>query len=569
METHRVLWARPVAALLFAVTAFTAGPAVGTAQMPSTDLFGSESSPGMPSNSGIPLDTTRLRRISEDGEDGGSFMPSESLGLDGAQSARVRRAMSDPRYPVTPGDVYRLTFTQATQSEQIQLYVAPDYGINMDFLGRVDAQGLTFNELRDEIQTIVENSYPGSSMRLTIAQTGEFPIFIRGEVTQAQELYAWGLTRLGSLPDSLFTDAASFRNIRVVGPESGQGRTVDLFRARRFGERDQNPLLQPGQTIVVPRFDRRVQVRGAVMRPGTYDLLPEEDYGDLLDFAGGYTATADRQTIELTRYVPAGESPAEGSAAAEGGRPERTDYLNAGELRDTELRHLDRITVLDRMRNQAYFFIEGAVRRPGGDEPQQGTNIGATGSPAPSARRLSQRIVPGQRLAEYLTSIQGRILTDADLGGAYLRRDKQLISVDILALLEGRLSLSANPVLQSGDVLVIPFRQLQVTVLGAVRSPGRYPYVPDRTWRYYVDLAGGFREDLNDFATVTIRDADGNPVELSDTIDPEDVIRARRDSPRYWFLRSLDVAGTSMNFTNALVSLLSTLGIIEDTNIFD
>jgi len=501
-------------------------------------------------------------------------MPTESFGLNGSQAARVRRAMSDPRYPVTPGDVYRLTFTQATQSEQILLYAAPDYSVNMDFLGRINARGMTFNELRDEIQRIVENSYPGSSMRLTITQTGEFPVYVRGEVREAQELYAWGMTRLGSLPDSLFTDAASFRNVKIIGPDGEAERTVDLFQARRFGEREENPLLRPGQTVVVPRFDRRVRIGGAVMRPGSYDLLPDENYRDLLEFAGGYKATTDQAEIELTRYIPAGGAGGADTAGAdteEGGRPERTSYVTDTQLHETELRHLDRITVLDRLRSQAYFFIEGAVRAAAADQAPQAAQAGSTGSSAPGARRLSERIVPGQRLAEYLQGVQSRLLTDADLGRAYLRRNgnNELISVDILSLLEGRFSLTANPVLESGDVLFIPFRQLQVTVLGAVRNPGRFPYVPDRDWRYYVNLAGGFQNDLNDFATVTIRDTNGNSVELSDSIDPEDVIRARRDSPRYWFLRSLDVAATSMNFTNALVSLLDTLGIIEGTNIFE
>jgi protein involved in polysaccharide export with SLBB domain len=41
---------------------------------------------------------------------------------------------------------------------------------------------------------------------------------------------------------------------------------------------------------------------------------------------------------------------------------------------------------------------------------------------------------------------------------------------------------------EANDVLVIPFRQYFVTVA----KPGRYPYMPDRDWEYYIALAGGF-----------------------------------------------------------------------------
>jgi protein involved in polysaccharide export with SLBB domain len=109
---------------------------------------------------------------------------------------------------------------------------------------------------------------------------------------------------------------------------------------------------------------------------------------------------------------------------------------------------------------------------------------------------------------------------------------------------------------------------LRVTVLGAVNSPGRYPYVPDRGWRYYVDLAGGFSEDLNDFGTVRIRDRDDREVDTDASVGPEYTIVARRDSPRYWLLRSLNVATTTMNFTNALLNLLETFGLADPATVF-
>ena len=54
---------------------------------------------------------------------------------------------------------------------------------------------------------------------------------------------------------------------------------------------------------------------------------------------------------------------------------------------------------------------------------------------------------------------------------------------------------SSDMPLEQADVVLVPFRQFFVSVAGAVNLPARYPFVPDRTWEYYVSLAGGFNED--------------------------------------------------------------------------
>ena len=59
------------------------------------------------------------------------------------------------------------------------------------------------------------------------------------------------------------------------------------------------------------------------------------------------------------------------------------------------------------------------------------------------------------------------------------------------------------------DTLIIPFRQYLISVAGAVMDPGRYPYIPDRTWEYYIGLAGGFVNEKNMREVVKIRDING------------------------------------------------------------
>jgi len=57
-----------------------------------------------------------------------------------------------------------------------------------------------------------------------------------------------------------------------------------------------------------------------------------------------------------------------------------------------------------------------------------------------------------------------------------------------------------------------------VTVAGAVAVPGRYPYIPDRDWSYYINLAGGFNPERNSSEKVTITDLNGRKMDKNGLI---------------------------------------------------
>ncbi len=478
----------------------------------------------------------------------------ESIGaLSTAAQTRISRAVSNPNYPVTPGDVYNLSWSTAFATgsigtnggqsatngnhNELTLYVDSDYQVSLEFFGSVNAEGLTFQEFRDRVISIVQEAYPESTIALTIKATGEIPVQVTGEVVSTRTIPVWGLTRLGDLPESIYTEYSSTRAIRIEGV-GGTSRTYDLFQAHRFGARDQNPLLSVGDTVHVPVYDRKIEISGAVRRPGTYELLPNEGVEDLLRFAGGYRQEARREGLSLTRISEASR----GALSVE--------YVSRQDLAETELQNGDRIVVPSRLDNRPVVFIEGA--------------IGDGGSAPSGATRISRTIQEDQRLSDFAPGIQGLLTPVSDLENAYLRRGPlEVIPVDLVDLLHGPGTLSNDPVLQPEDVLVIPFKQFQVTVLGAVNRPGTYPYVPNKGWRYYVEQAGGFNPDLNDRQQVRIRNADNEQVPPDQMIGPEFTIHARRNNARFWYLRTADMATSTINLFSAVYTLLQNLDVLE------
>ena len=109
--------------------------------------------------------------------------------------------------------------------------------------------------------------------------------------------------------------------------------------------------------------------------------------------------------------------------------------------------------------------------------------------------------------------------------------------------------------LESEDTLVIPFRQYFVTVTGAVKAPGRFAYVPDRTWDYYVGLAGGFDQDRNVRDAVDIKTSDGQTLTKDDYIVPEAMIDAKSNSFLYGFNKYATPLLTVLSIITSSISL--------------
>jgi protein involved in polysaccharide export with SLBB domain len=111
--------------------------------------------------------------------------------------------------------------------------------------------------------------------------------------------------------------------------------------------------------------------------------------------------------------------------------------------------------------------------------------------------------------------------------------------------------------IEANDTLIIPFRQYFVTVAGAVVNPGRYPYIPDRGWEYYIALAGGFVPERNRQESIMITDIQGKKLKKTDYITPETVITAKTNHALYYFTRYAPVITTILSITGTTLSILA------------
>jgi protein involved in polysaccharide export with SLBB domain len=406
-------------------------------------------------------------------------------------------ALSSGYYPVTAGDIYSLAFAAGSTPVTYTILVDRTYKIRVANLAVIDASGLSFAALKERVETIISRNYPLSGVQFGLAQPAVFRVPVKGEVTETSEPEAWALTRLSELIDPYLTDYSSIRSV-IITSASGKESRYDLFKATRFGDLTQNPLVRPGDVVMVDKIDRMITVSGAIERPGSYQLLAGEGLKDLLYVYGnGLTPTADASRIELIRYVasshPAGE---------------KIFLTEADVTANAPLQHFDAVTVGEIVDLIPVMFMEGAV----------GVSSKSLETATPdTSSRITVRFNQGENYASLVRRYKDSFSAVSDTKGAYILRGEELIPLNLTPMLYDA-SFRSDYLVEKNDVLIIPFRQYFVTVAGAVNKPGRYPYIPDRDWSYYIALAGGFDTLRNRGDTVNITDIHGEKRSKTDPI---------------------------------------------------
>ena len=361
-------------------------------------------------------------------------------------------------------------------------------------------------------------------------------VLINGEVTSVREESAWPLRRLSTIISDNLTAYSSTRNVMVTSVD-GVISYYDLFKASRDGDLNQNPYIRAGETITVQRVDRKVTITGAVERPGTYQLLPGENIKELIEYYGhGLTEMADTSRIELLRVL--------------NGQPDAGEkvYLNQQNVdEDYELVNHDSISIGSFFAIKPVMFIEGAIAA------KEGVALEA-------ADRIPVQFENNTNYA-YLVRAHASWFTSAasDTKNAFVIRGDQIIPVDIDKMLYDK-SYYSELTVEADDILRIPFKQYFVSVAGAVHNPGRYPYIPDRTYDYYIGLAGGFIKEKNSFDAVQIVDIEGKKLSKTSAITPETTITAEFNSGLYKFNLWSGVVTTILS---VLATALSAIAVVN------
>jgi polysaccharide export outer membrane protein len=162
---------------------------------------------------------------------------------------------TDPAFTIGPEDVLGILFWRDAEMSG-DVTVRPDGMITLPLLRDVKAAGLTAEELANRIQEAAREFIKDASVTVVVRQMNSRKVFITGEVARPGSYPLASPTtvmQLIAIAGGL-NEFANASKISIIRLENGQTKTFmfDYKNVASGKKREQNILLKPGDTVVIP-----------------------------------------------------------------------------------------------------------------------------------------------------------------------------------------------------------------------------------------------------------------------------------------------------------------------------
>jgi len=375
-------------------------------------------------------------------------------------------------YEIGPNDVIKLV-VYGVQEYSSDLTVSKEGKIQVDNVGQIKVAGLSIEAAKTRIkQQMAATAYSSlargeSKLEISLCDIRTIHITIIGA-------YKSGTYNVSSLSNviSALSEAGgpntigSYREIEVIRNNKIFTK-VDLYRFLQYGDQSQNIGLKDNDIIRVPAYKNRVELTGEVKRPGIFEVIGNESFNQILEYAGGFSDNAYSAMVKIIQKNDKEKSVKDLSKLEFGKyQPKSGDVISISKI-------------INRYQNRV--LLSGAVYRPDVYELQ-----------------------PGMRIADLINKADG-LKEDAFTGRAQLIRTKpnllkEMISINLSKALEK--NSTENILLQREDELninsILEIRDsLKVDLFGEVKTVGSFNYIDSMTVKDIILMAGGFTYAAN------------------------------------------------------------------------
>jgi polysaccharide export outer membrane protein len=202
-------------------------------------------------------------------------------------------------YKISLNDQFTIILTGSKEAI-FDLNVNLDGSILFPELGYISVVGETFQEVKTKLKNLIDQSYIGVQIDLSLKNLSAKKITIVGAVktpgtylvnpfsTISSALgYSGGISEIGTL-----------RNIRLIRT-NGEVYSFDLYKLLINGNRSDDITIESGDVIVIDPAQQFINITGQVIRPAIYEIRETETLDDLIKFALGFTQIANKASINL------------------------------------------------------------------------------------------------------------------------------------------------------------------------------------------------------------------------------------------------------------------------------
>jgi protein involved in polysaccharide export with SLBB domain len=387
-----------------------------------------------------------------------------------APSFEPNMSLATPlNYVLGPNDQIAVS-VYGVQEYNGELTVSPEGNVSIPNVGLIRVAGLTIEAATQKIKNTMGSTVytylrsGGSKIAVTLSKIRTIKVTIIG----ANRPATYRLSSLATVFNALYVSGGpaafgSFREIELMR-DNKLFKKIDLYRMLLNGDQSDNVGLKDNDVIRIPSYKTRVSLKGQVKRPGIFEVLPGENFANVLAFASGFTDDAYQASVKIFAQTSK-ERQIKDLAQAQYNTyaPQIGDEFVVGKL-------------LNRYANRVK--IAGAVYRPDVFE-----------------------LTPSLKVADLIRKADG-LTQDAYTGRAQIIRlqedlTRSLVSFDVAKALNGEAA--HNILLQREDEVIVTSKQelkdsFNVYIQGEIRKPGTFEFVQGLTLKDLILQAGGFTD---------------------------------------------------------------------------
>ncbi|WP_407530768.1 SLBB domain-containing protein [Vibrio parahaemolyticus] len=237
--------------------------------------------------------------------------------------------------------------------------------INFPSLGPVNVAGMHFSDVRDSLTQRVKEQMIGVRSDISLGELRTMQVFVMGD---AYKPGAYTVSALTTISQAIyysggFGESGALRDIQLKR-DGKIIRKLDMYDLLLKGDASNDVRLLPDDVVFIGSVKDTVSIEGEINRPAIYEVKAGETYQQLIQMAGGFTANAYVEQLEIKRY------------ASHGAREALTLDFNKTQDRQSKVKNGDSIKILKKSEELTrYVQIEGDVHHPGYVEWRNGVRV--------------------------------------------------------------------------------------------------------------------------------------------------------------------------------------------------
>lgn len=384
-------------------------------------------------------------------------------------------------YQIGPGDGLSIDVWGAAQ-KNYNVTVSKQGTVILESLSPIYVNGLTIAQASKKIKSKLSAIYSGIGSEvgadIYLSQARSIIVNIIGQVNTPG---TYTLSSLSTPINALYaaggpSENGSFRAIELVR----NGKTITTLDVYEFLLKGKNKqvFLQDNDVLLIPPYQNRVQIEGAVKTKGFFELKDNETAKDLLSYAGGFTSNAYKDELFIERIeglkrelISIHQEDYHSSSINDG------DYIS---IKSVTNQYTNRVS------------IEGEVNIPGS-------------YPLNETKTLKDLINQSQGFTDVALLSRG-LLYRTEKGF-----ESEIASFSISKVIHDQFNLDLKPndrvEILSNDILI---DDLEIKVQGLVNKPGNFNYYKNIKVGDVIAQAGGFRFEAENMTIDVFRNTFNN-----------------------------------------------------------